>query len=701
MATATKASPTPSPAPVPANGRAAWPARWFDATFRFLASLKLAVLSLATLAAILCYATFFNSWYGLTAAQEVIYQSWWFALVLAFLGANILCAALIRYPWTKRQTGFVITHAGLLIVIFGSWWSAQYADEGQLGMLEGQTSSQLIRTHKPVILVRPIDPHTGNAEGTFSIPFRPGSFDWPKSRTEVVTRKEDPFKIEIKRFLNASGPHWIHVDDPAGGPMIKIRPLATPPGAKEPLDVLAAAGRNPDRNHWMVLGTAKTNPVRRTVRDANPAQFAFSTTDRSEAFEDFIHPPENWGEEGIARIRYTDRAGKARVKDLRVDDLKRDEPIALEDSDLTAAFAGTTHTPVPDAATAERLGGMLDIVSFNIKKGDGPAIKHSGLAGLPNTPNIIPDRERGEAPTPEPLVRLDYFHGPVVDPKVNGLFGAIEVMASPEGKLAYRVFERGNPAKLRSAGPIAVNEDVTAFGGNPNMPMTMTFRVEEFLPHGKEELVYESVDLPKEKKDNAIGAVLAAMTVGGETREVWLRRSGTFDPDYRTVTFPGGMYEVAFDSDRLDLGFSLKLKDFDVGFDPGTNQASTFRSEVDLTDDAAKIKDKPISIYMNHPLDHRNWRFFQSNYVRYQDPKTGEETGEFQSIFQVAKDPGRVMKYAGCIIVVLGAFVQFYMRAGLFSDGGKREREKAAAHARDRLARKTKPTAPADDLADL
>ena len=28
-------------------------------------------------------------------------------------GTNILCAALIRFPWKKRQTGFVITHAGL------------------------------------------------------------------------------------------------------------------------------------------------------------------------------------------------------------------------------------------------------------------------------------------------------------------------------------------------------------------------------------------------------------------------------------------------------------------------------------------------------------------------------------------------------------------------------------------------------------
>ena len=48
------------------------------------------------------------------------------------------------------------------------------------------------------------------------------------------------------------------------------------------------------------------------------------------------------------------------------------------------------------------------------------------------------------------------------------------------------------------------------------------------------------------------------------------------------------------------------------------------------------------------------------------------------------------MIYAGCIIVVLGAFVQFYMRAGIFTDGGSRHR--AAEKARLRLAAKLRET---------
>ncbi len=84
---------------------------------------------------------------------------------------------------------------------------------------------------------------------------------------------------------------------------------------------------------------------------------------------------------------------------------------------------------------------------------------------------------------------------------------------------------------------------------------------------------------------------------------------------------------------------------------------------------------------MNHPLYHNGYTFYQSRYVPDLDAQTSNPPGRFQSIFQVAINPGRPIIYAGCLLVVLGAFLQFYMRAGVFTDGGKRERERAAAKA--------------------
>src|SRR5262249_20353005 len=148
--------------------------RAVDVIYRFLASLKLAVFSLGSLAATLAYATFFESWYGTGAVQEWIYRSPWFAVLLAFLGMNILCAALIRYPWKRRQTGFLITHVGLLTVLAGSYYSVRRADEGQVGMLEGDVKGELVRTGYPVIRVWEVAPHTGQRTEGFDLPFQPG-----------------------------------------------------------------------------------------------------------------------------------------------------------------------------------------------------------------------------------------------------------------------------------------------------------------------------------------------------------------------------------------------------------------------------------------------------------------------------------------------------------------------------------------------
>ena len=702
MATATRKIPPPNPPRADSTPDASKKsvgsliARGFDAAFRFLASVKLAVICLASLAATLAYGTWFNSAHGMSAATEWIYSTRWFALLLAFLGMNILCAALIRFPWSKRQTGFVITHAGLLTVIAGSWWCSQTFDEGRLGMREGETSSKLIRENKPVLYVRPVDPHTGKAQGEYNLPFHPGTFDWPAGKYEVVSNAKDPFKLAVKNFYVTSKTRTVFVPDPNGSPMAKIRPRVKPPRSTEFIDAFPS-----EDDRWFV---PPVRGIQRVIRDLTTAQFIFTFTESHEIFDDFVDPPADPGQKGVARLHYTDKAGKERTFDVKIDDAQPGKPFPLPDSDLTASFL---ELKSDEGEQYHDLTGedFLSIVEFNVRRGDGPEIAHSGYAALPMIPPIIPKKDDKAGETPSPLISIGYYRPPAVDPQVNRRFGVIEVLGDDHGRLAYRVYGRGTPGKLGPHGLLKPKEEVVAFGGNELAPMTMTFSVEEFLQKGKEDEVAESVKLAPNQE--GLASVEAELTVNGVTRSVWLQKSPSFDPYYRRVIFPDAIYEIAFDVDHMDLGFSLTLDDFDVGFDPGTENPSSFRSEVRLTDEGQGIKDKPVSIYMNNTLDHRNWRFFQSNYIRYVDPKTRRETGEFVSVFQVAKNPARYMIYWGCIVVVLGAFVQFYMRAGIFTDGGKLQRHRAAEHARKRLEAKmgkapsSSPSTEADEIESL
>jgi hypothetical protein len=307
-------------------------------------------------------------------------------------------------------------------------------------------------------------------------------------------------------------------------------------------------------------------------------------------------------------------------------------------------------------------------------------------------PNLIPSHEERQAAPREPLAAIHYMVEPSIDPKTNGRFGEIDVLAASDPhdpaaqkRLYYRVYGRakeGGRGELRSAGPVTLGKSVVAFGGTPNMPMTISFSVDDYIPSGVEREICVPVDLPTGKMDQGIAACRLEMTVGGETKEVWLRKSVTLDPPRpEIVTFKDGAYALSFDADRKPLGFELKLDDFEVGFEPGTQQPTKFESQVRLTDRDAGIRDETHTIWMNHPLDHRGYTFYQQRYSPDFDDNM-RPTGRFQSIFQVATNPGRPIIYTGCLLVVLGTFVQFYMRAGVFTDGGKRERERAEARAR-------------------
>jgi hypothetical protein len=707
MATATKKAPPPTPPntrraeSTPAPGLVDRLAAAVDAIYRFLASLKLAVISLAALAATLAYATFFESWYGTAAAQEYIYRSAGFAILLAFLAMNILCAALIRFPWKKRQTGFVVTHAGLLILLAGSYYSVRTADEGQVGMLEGDVKGELVRVDYPVMRVWELDPHTKQRLREFDLPFLPGSFEWgprkprplgfggralalaslglaasPPSE-EVLSKPGDPFRFVVKEYLPASAPAREHVNDAQGAPMARIRLRFKAPGMAQEQDAFGS-----EDEEWFVT-ERKFFRVVRAPRMGAPALISFGAVDRPELVDDFLKPPAG-GKSGVARFRYNDRSGRPRSFDWALDG-QQGKSVSLPESDLTVTLSETMDFPTQTRGLNRVLGDdPIPLALFAITRAGGQPVTHMALANLPMVPNVIPPQDDPAAQPKPALATIHYMVPPILDPKTNGRFGQIDVLAGPDHSLVYRVFGRGKneAAEIRSAGLVTQGKPIAAFGGNANLPMTISFDVATYVPSGIEKDIYVPIELPKGKMGEGIGACRVEMTVGRESQEFWLRRSISLDPPApQIVSFREALYAVSYDVDRKPLGFDLKLDDFDVGFEPGTEQPTKFVSQVRLTDSAAKIDGEPHTISMNHPLYHRGYTFYQSRYQPDIDPHTDRPTGRFQSIFQVALNPGRPVIYFGCVMVVLGAFLQFYMRAGIFTDGGKRERERAAATA--------------------
>jgi len=122
-------------------------------------------------------------------------------------------------------------------------------------------------------------------------------------------------------------------------------------------------------------------------------------------------------------------------------------------------------------------------------------------------------------------------------------------------------------------------------------------------------------------------------------------------------TFKLGGVEVSMriGAKIIELPFSIKLVDFKLERYPGSMTPSSYASDVVLIDKEQDIN-MPYEIYMNHILDHRNYRFFQSSY----DP---DEKG---TVLSVNHDPGTWPTYIGYILLALGMIWSLFIPNGRF-----------------------------------
>ena len=115
------ANPKPS---AEAERRAAIKHRREHSTFwmaiHLLGSLNLAVVLIITIAGAIAFATVMESKFDSAVARYYIYNAAWFNVWLLVLALNLFCAAFTRWPWQRKHIGFVVTHAGIILMLTGA-----------------------------------------------------------------------------------------------------------------------------------------------------------------------------------------------------------------------------------------------------------------------------------------------------------------------------------------------------------------------------------------------------------------------------------------------------------------------------------------------------------------------------------------------------------------------------------------------------
>jgi len=115
----------------------------------------------------------------------------------------------------------------------------------------------------------------------------------------------------------------------------------------------------------------------------------------------------------------------------------------------------------------------------------------------------------------------------------------------------------------------------------------------------------------------------------------------------KRIDLNGMELQLSYGSKVINLPFSIKLDKFELERYPGSMTPSSYSSYVTVID---KDKSFKYHIYMNHVLDYKGYRFFQSSF----DP---DEKG---SILSVNHDPGTLLTYIGYLLMFIG-FVWSYV----------------------------------------
>jgi hypothetical protein len=707
--------------------------------FRFLASLKLAILLLVVIIFASIFGTYYETQYSAEVARRYVYGNVWFDFWLALLCVNLFCVAAIRYPWKPHQTGFVITHAGIIILLIGSMIDRNWGIEGYLDLHRGQPPTDIMKLREQQLVVS--IPGGEKAYTPFNVKAMNRQFHAKSPASDITVDVLDTKLVEPKRFFAPSEkgapaiklllrgpamgnlePQWLQLSDRVDQGMAVISFL---PGLPPPTPKTEESGEmRPRREKMWVF--AKQPDVMTTTMVGDPTNAAAKLTLDEKTSEPALS------------LKIMDKQYSIPVKA----NIGKDYP--LEGLDGWKLFIGAYYPNF-------RLVNNSEAANLN-EKPDNPAVKFELLGPLVKGQVHEAPAAHGGAGG----------HTPGMAPG-GGAANGLSVYFGDDGKLRYMVKSR---VKGEFSGEVEQGKYVLLNWGQSGAEFT----VDEFLPHAEKHDEWTPVEdkqlaklTDSQREENYVYGVKCHVAAGGATKDFWLGMHGLktvsdpksgktlVDMTPEFVQVGDKKLGLSFCSQFVMLPFKVGLLKFVAPTDEGTDMSFaafestlTFNGHLDFialkpeakvlkqpdlpdalnggrnTDlfgaivgedateltmefengqaltvpkaDVASWVQKTHKIFMNYPTTFPStwygpwlgttYKFSQADHKMPADPN--------YSGVQVLRDPGWMPKWVGCLMICFGIFTMFYLKPYF-----NRRPEPAAAKAvandkRDTAAEKSK-----------
>ena len=158
-------------------------------------------------------------------------------------------------------------------------------------------------------------------------------------------------------------------------------------------------------------------------------------------------------------------------------------------------------------------------------------------------------------------------------------------------------------------------------------------------------------------KNESMAGLLLEISNNGINKEIVVTGRKGDEGQAKVADFGDVQMAVSYGAKQIKVPFSLQLRDFIMERYPGTDNPSSYASEVTLADPAKGVN-KDFRIYMNNILDYGGYRFFQSSFDQ-------DEQGTYLSVNHDFW--GTWVSYIGYILLTIGMMMTFFSRNSRFT----------------------------------
>ncbi|MGI8821512.1 MAG: DUF1353 domain-containing protein [Chthoniobacterales bacterium] len=609
------------------SGRPSWQR---NRIFKFFASIKLAVVLLAVLIIASIAGTIYESSFDAKVARAYVYGSAWFNLWLLLLVGNLACSALSRWPWRKHHVAFLITHLGIITLLFGSLIGRLWGIEGTITLFKGEPPSNRLLVDRHQLRVRDTD---GIVKG------------YP---AEFINHPPNPQRPWDLGPL-ASGARLSIVDyAPAVEGKLNPKPLENG-GAPAVHFAISTAMMGQRLESWLMaderdhssfnMGLATIElkrgraPSVEPGGNSSPPAPASEETDLEETIFAFAKAPD----QQVSKPAKGGSTGAKVILSQPENGNSGTVTIALGEKKWTHDVAAHLGHDVPLEGSAFSLRVDAYWPDFRIDGG-----KPVSVSAQPNNPAVVVTlRGRGI-----PTAPVADAHGGAAENPVTAAPNRLTLFIADDGAITYDLDSR---KAGHSTGRL-----------EPNAPLPTGWAdwqlvVDQTMPHAEAWNDFQPVS-PAPPSANLPDGVRIRVQQGDHHIEQWIPAGWQIG-----VPISPAPIQVAFGWEQRQLPIALELLDFEVQRDEGSDSPAGFKSTVRVTD--ADGGNALGHCWMNNPFSYPGgwWRAWTGlTYKMSQASWNPENLG--QSTIQILRDPGWLLKWVGSILICSGIFMLFYVK---------------------------------------